>query len=55
VFPAVPPLNLAGSIAVLVLTGLGVIWPGGRICRIGIFATGQRATPVEDGRWIRTA
>jgi ABC-2 type transport system permease protein len=51
----VPLVELAASMAVLLLTGFSVIWLGGKIYKIGIFATGKRATPGEVWRWIRTA
>ncbi|HET9983319.1 MAG TPA: ABC transporter permease [Longimicrobiales bacterium] len=49
------PLEIAGSYAALIGTALAVVWVGGRIYRIGILATGQRPTPAEVVRWIRTS
>jgi ABC-2 type transport system permease protein len=42
------------SAALLVATISFVIWLGAKIYRIGIFATGKRATMSEVWRWIRT-
>jgi ABC-2 type transport system permease protein len=47
--------ELAIAFALLVGFGFAVIWIGAKIYRIGIFATGKRATPAEVWRWIRTA
>jgi ABC-2 type transport system permease protein len=51
----VPLVELGASILLLLAFGFGVIWLGGKIYKIGIFATGKRATPGEVWRWIRTA
>jgi len=51
----IDPLQLAASVLLLLVTALGMIWIGGKIYRIGIFATGKRASVGEVVRWIRTA
>ena len=43
------------SLAILVLTLLGVTWIAARIYRIGILMYGKRPTLPELIRWIRTA
>ncbi|HET9439864.1 MAG TPA: ABC transporter permease [Longimicrobiales bacterium] len=43
------------SLALLVLTGLGILWVAAKIYRVGIFATGKRPTMAELGRWIRAS
>ncbi len=52
---AVSPLEIAGSLAVLIVTGLGFVWVGGKIYRIGILATGKRPSLSEVVHWVRTA
>lgn len=52
---AVSPLEIAGSLALLVVTALGFVWVGGKIYRIGILATGKRPSVAEVMRWVRTA
>lgn len=51
----IDPAQLAISIVLLFVTALAMIWIGGKIYRIGIFATGKRASVGEVVRWIRTA
>ena len=51
----VPIWQQFASAALLILTISFVIWLGAKIYRIGIFATGKRATMAEVWRWIRTA
>ena len=51
----VPIWQQIASMALLVVTISAVIWMGAKIYRIGIFATGKRATMAEVWRWIRTA
>ena len=51
----VPMWQQIAAIALLVVTISAVIWLGAKIYRIGIFATGKRATMAEVWRWIRTA
>ncbi|MEX2610440.1 MAG: ABC transporter permease [Gemmatimonadota bacterium] len=51
----VPPLELALAIGLLFGTAYAMIWVGGKIYRIGMFATGKRASFRDVVRWIRTA
>lgn len=51
----VPPLELALAVALLFGTAYAMIWVGGKIYRIGMFATGKRASFRDVVRWIRTA
>lgn len=51
----IDPIMLAASLALLFGTAYLMIWIGGKIYRIGIFATGKRASFGEVVRWIRTA
>lgn len=51
----VPIWQLAASVVLLAATIAFTIWLGAKIYRIGIFATGKRATMSEVWRWIRTA
>lgn len=51
----IPPLEVATSLGLLVLTMALVTWVAGKIYRIGILSTGKRPTLAELGRWIRTA
>ena len=51
----IAPLELAASLILLFGTAYAMIWLGGKIYRIGIFATGKRASFGEVVRWIRTA
>ncbi len=51
----VSPLEIAGSIATLILVGVGIIWLGGKIYRVGILATGKRPSLRELGVWLRAA
>jgi ABC-2 type transport system permease protein len=51
----VPIWQMGISMLLLVGTVSGIIWLGAKIYRIGIFATGKRATWSEVWRWIRTA
>jgi ABC-2 type transport system permease protein len=48
-------IELGISLALLVGTGLFIIWVGGKIYRIGILSTGKRPTPRELLAWLRTA
>jgi ABC-2 type transport system permease protein len=43
------------SMAILIGSGLLLLYLAGKIYRIGIFATGKRPTMAELARWIRTA
>lgn len=51
----VPLFHTITSVVLLVLTVYAMIWIGAKIYRIGIFATGKRATWGDLIRWIRTA
>jgi ABC-2 type transport system permease protein len=51
----VPIWQVALSAALLIGTIAFMIWLGAKIYRIGIFATGKRATWGEVWKWIRTA
>jgi ABC-2 type transport system permease protein len=51
----VPVWQMLLSALLLVATTALIIWIGAKIYRIGIFATGKRATMSEVWRWIRTA
>jgi ABC-2 type transport system permease protein len=55
VIAGVPWLQLILSIVLLFGTALALVWIGGKIYRIGIFATGKRASFREVWRWVRTA
>jgi ABC-2 type transport system permease protein len=48
-------LEIALSIALLVVTGLAILWLAAKIYRVGIFATGKRPTMAELGRWMRAS
>ena len=52
---AVPPGQIAASLALLAVTVLFVTWLAGKIYRIGILSTGKKPTLAELGRWLRTA
>lgn len=49
----VPPLELAGSFAILVVTCGLLLWLGGLIYRVSILATGSRPSPRQLWRWMR--
>ena len=49
------PSQIALSLALVVSTGLLLLWIAGKIYRIGIFATGKKPTLKEVAGWIRTA
>lgn len=51
----VPLTHTILSLALLATTVYAMIWIGAKIYRIGIFATGKRATWGDVIRWIRTA
>ncbi len=50
----IPLSQLAGSAVIVIGTALAVLWLGARIYRIGILATGKRASVGEVWRWLRT-
>ena len=47
--------EIAISVALLIGTGLGILWLAAKIYRVGIFATGKRPTMAELGRWLRAS
>ncbi|MGH7587501.1 MAG: ABC transporter permease [Gemmatimonadota bacterium] len=49
----VPPVELAGSLALLVVTCAFFLWLGGLIYRVSILATGRRPSPRQLWRWMR--
>lgn len=51
----VPVWQMALAMALLILTTALIIWIGAKVYRIGIFATGKRASMKEVWRWVRTA
>src|SRR5690606_12999586 len=51
----IPPIQIAGSLALLVLALVACAWLGGKIYRIGILSTGKRATLKDLADWIRIA
>ncbi|HEX7051959.1 MAG TPA: ABC transporter permease [Longimicrobiales bacterium] len=55
VVTGIPPLQLTGSILIVVLTMLVLLWTSAKIYRIGILSTGKRASLGEVWRWLRTA
>lgn len=52
---AVPPLELAASLVLLLLSIGAVAWGAGKVYRVGILATGKKPTLRELGRWLRAA
>lgn len=51
----IPPIQIAGSLALLALALVACAWLGGKIYRIGILSTGKRATLKDLADWIRIA
>jgi ABC-2 type transport system permease protein len=49
----VPPLELAGSLAILVATCALMLALGGLVYRVSILATGRRPSPKQLWRWVR--
>jgi ABC-2 type transport system permease protein len=49
------PFEVALSLWLSFTTGLVVLWMAGKIYRIGMFATGQKATVREAIEWLRTS
>lgn len=52
---AVPPVEIAASLALLVVGIVVVAWVAGKVYRVGILSTGKRPTLGELARWIRSA
>jgi ABC-2 type transport system permease protein len=52
---AIPPLQIALSVTLLLATLFVMAWIAGKIYRIGILATGKRPTLRELGHWLRAA
>src|SRR5262249_15557192 len=50
-----PPVQVAGSLALLAATTVFVAWLAGKIYRVGILSTGKKPTLKELGRWLRAA
>lgn len=48
-------VEIALSLALLVITGFGILWLAAKIYRVGIFATGKRPTMAELGRWLKAS
>ena len=51
----VPPLQIAASLAGLLVTVLAVAWVAGKIYRVGILSTGKKPSFAELGQWLRAA
>jgi ABC-2 type transport system permease protein len=51
----IPPLEIAISLALLLVAIVAIAWIAGKVYRVGILSTGKRPTPRELIRWIRTA
>lgn len=49
----IPPLQLVGSMALILLSLMALIWVAARIYRIGILSTGKRPALHEVWQWIR--
>ncbi|HEX5725712.1 MAG TPA: ABC transporter permease [Longimicrobiaceae bacterium] len=52
---ALPPAQVATSLALLALTVGVMAWLSGKIYRVGILSTGKKPTLRELGRWLRAA
>lgn len=50
----IPAVQLIGSVALIVLAVVVLLWVSARIYRIGILATGRRPTLREVWQWVRT-
>ena len=48
-----PILDLYGTMGLLVITAIAMLWASGRIFRVGMLRTGQPPKIVELIRWIR--
>jgi len=51
----IPALEVAGSLALLVLGIVVVAWIAGKVYRVGILSTGKRPSLSELVRWVRSA
>ena len=51
---SVSPAEVGGSIVLLILGIIAILWIAARIYRIGILMTGKRPTLRELARWVRT-
>lgn len=51
----IPPVQLFGSLALMVATTAFVAWAAGKIYRVGILSTGKKPSLKELGRWLRAA
>lgn len=49
----IPAAQLVGSMALILLAVVGILWISARIYRIGILATGRRPSLREVWRWVR--
>jgi ABC-2 type transport system permease protein len=49
----VPMVELAGSLALLVIAVVGTVWIAGRIYRVGILMYGKKPGLKEIARWVR--
>ena len=50
-----PPVELAGSLVLLIAGIVGVTWVAARIYRVGILMTGKRPSLRELVRWVKAA
>ncbi|MFQ5702822.1 MAG: ABC transporter permease [Gemmatimonadales bacterium] len=49
----IPPVELVGSVLILIASLIAVTWIAGRIYRVGILAHGKRPKLAELWRWVR--
>ena len=47
-----PAIDLYGTMVLLIITALAMLWASGRIFRVGMLRTGQPPRIVELIRWI---